>query len=200
MHDDIKVLIALISRLPGVGRRSAERVALHLLCDKETELRPFIAGLQRAAEALRACSICGNLDGGDPCAVCACESRRASGQVCVVERVSDLWAAERSGSFRGCYHVLGGTLSAMEGRTAEKLRVPELVRRVKDEQIKEVIVATGGTLEGHTTAHYIAQALAGTGVHVTRPAQGIPAGGELHYLDEGTIAAAMRSRRGIAQA
>ena len=191
---DIERLIQMLARLPGLGPRSARRVALHLLKRRDAALAPLIQALTEAAANVRTCATCGNLDTADPCGICA-DPKRASGAICVVEDVADLWAMERSGAFRGRYHVLGGALSALDGVGPEELRIPKLIERVAAGRVAEVILATNATVEGQTTAHYIAERLAGSGVTVSGLAQGIPVGGELDYLDDGTLSAALKARR-----
>jgi recombination protein RecR len=191
---EIERLIELLAKLPGLGPRSARRAALHLVKRKDTLLAPLAAALTEAAANMRACSRCGNLDGIDPCAICA-DARRDASVICVVEDVSDLWAMERSGVYRGLYHVLGGTLSALDGIGPEELSIGKLVARAGDGAVKEVILATNATVDGQTTAHYIADRLRDSGVSVTRLAHGLPVGGELDYLDEGTLNAALKARR-----
>ncbi len=193
---DIERLIQMLARLPGLGPRSARRVALHLLKRKDATLAPLVQALTEAAANVRTCGTCGNLDTSDPCGICADVKRDAS-LMCVVEDVADLWAMERAGAFRGRYHVLGGALSALDGVGPEELRIPKLVERVVAERIGEVILATNATVEGQTTAHYIAERLAGTGAKVSGLAQGIPVGGELDYLDDGTLSAALKARRAL---
>ncbi len=191
---EIEKLIQLLARLPGLGPRSARRAALHLVKRRESLLEPLARAMSEAAERIHACSVCGNLDTGDPCAICA-DSERDASAICVVEEVADLWAIERTGAYRGRYHVLGGTLSALDGVGPEDLRVPALVARAREPGVKEVILATNATVDGQTTAHYITERLAETGVMVSRLAYGLPVGGELDYLDDGTLTAAFRSRR-----
>ncbi|MFN3642701.1 MAG: recombination mediator RecR [Gemmobacter sp.] len=191
---EIEALIALMARLPGLGPRSARRAVLHLLSRRAQAMEPLAEALRRVAASARDCSICGAIDTTDPCAICA-DPGRATGAICVVEDVADLWAMERAGAFRGRYHVLGGTLSALDAVGPDDLRIPALVARIAAERVGEVILALGTTVDGQTTAHYIAEALAPTGVAVTSLAQGVPIGGELDYLDDGTIGAAMRARR-----
>jgi recombination protein RecR len=191
---DIERLIQMLARLPGLGPRSARRVALHLLKRKDAALAPLVQALTEAAANVRTCATCGNLDTSDPCGICA-DPKRDATTMCVVEDVADLWAMERAGAFRGRYHVLGGALSALDGVGPEELRIPRLVERVAAERIGEVILATNATVEGQTTAHYIAERLAGSGAKVSGLAQGIPVGGELDYLDDGTLSAALKSRR-----
>ncbi|MCC7017054.1 MAG: recombination protein RecR [Rhodospirillales bacterium] len=191
---DIERLIQMLARLPGLGPRSARRVALHLLKRKDATLAPLIQALTEAAANVRTCGACGNLDTADPCGICA-DAKRDGSVLCVVEDVADLWAMERAGAFRGRYHVLGGALSALDGVGPEELRIPKLIERVVAGKIAEVILATNATVEGQITAHYIAERLAGSGARVSGLAQGIPVGGELDYLDDGTLSAALKSRR-----
>jgi recombination protein RecR len=188
-------LIALLAKLPGLGPRSARRAALHLIKQRETLLRRLAVALTDAANQVRKCSTCGNLDAADPCWICAAE--RDDRQICVVEDVDDLWALERSGMFRGRYHVLGGTLSAIDGYGPQDLGIDRLLARVAADQVGEVILATSATVDGQTTAHYIADRLSATGVSVTRLAHGLPVGGELNYLDDGTLGAAFEARRPV---
>ena len=191
---EIEDLIGLMARLPGLGPRSARRAVLALLKKRAGLMAPLAQAMANVALNARDCPVCGNIATGDLCPICA-DPRRATGTLCVVEDLSDLWALERAGLFRGRYHVLGGTLSALDGVGPDELRVPQLVTRVTDEQVFEVILALNATVEGQTTAHYIADALAPTGVAVSTLAQGVPVGGELDYLDDGTIGAALRARR-----
>jgi len=183
-----------LSRLPGLGPRSARRMVLHLLKRREALMLPLIEAMTAAAHQVQSCHICGNLGGSDPCEIC-CDSGRDCGTVCVVEDVADLWALERSHAFRGLYHVLGGTLSALEGVRPADLRIDALLERVKANDIKEVILALNATVEGQATAHYVAERLESEGLTITRLAHGLPVGGELDYLDDGTLAAAMQARR-----
>ena len=191
---EIERLIALLAKLPGLGPRSARRSALALLKRRDQLLRPLAQAMAEAADKVRACGICGALDTSDPCAVCADRSRDES-LICVVEEVGSLWALERGGTFRGRYHVLGGLLSALDGRGPEALRVNELTERVGNGAVREVILALPATVDGQTTAHYLADRLSNTGVSVTSLARGVPVGGELDWLDDGTIAQALRARR-----
>ena len=191
---EIEDLIGLMARLPGLGPRSARRAVLALLKKRAGLMAPLAQAMANVALNARDCPVCGNIATGDLCPICA-DPRRTTGTLCVVEDLSDLWALERAGLFRGRYHVLGGTLSALDGVGPHELRVPQLVTRVTDEQVFEVILALNATVEGQTTAHYIADALAPTGVAVSTLAQGVPVGGELDYLDDGTIGAALRARR-----
>lgn len=191
---EIERLIALLAKLPGLGPRSARRAALHLIGKRDSLAQPLAKAMAEAADKIKACSICGNLDAQDPCALCA-DARRDGAVVCVVEAMADLWALERTASFKGRYHVLGGTLSALDGVGPEDLNIPSLIERVRGGGIKEVILALGATVDGQTTAHYIADRLAGAGVTVSELAHGVPVGGELDYLDDGTISAALKARR-----
>ena len=187
-------LIQILSRLPGLGPRSARRVALHLLKKRETTLLPLVAALEEAGRTIRACRICGNFCEDDICPICA-DPKRDPSQICVVEGVEDLWALERAGAFKGRYHVLGGTLSALDGVGPDQLAIGGLLGRLRDNGVKEVILALGATVDGQTTAHYIADRLSGLPVTVTRLGHGVPVGGELDYLDEGTLTAAFKARR-----
>jgi len=181
--------------LPGLGPRSARRAALNLLKKRDVLLEPLALAMRDAAAAIKTCEICGNLDTTSPCSICR-DPRRDSHVLCVVEDVADLWALERAGVFRGRYHVLGGALSALDGVTPERLNVASLIARAKA-GVDEVILAMNATVEGQTTAHYLLDALAATGVTVTRLAHGVPVGGELDYLDEGTLSAAFKARRSL---
>jgi len=187
-------LIQLLSKLPGLGPRSARRAALFLLKRRESLMEPLAAALVETAAKVRPCGRCGNLDTADPCALCR-DPRRDQGLICVVEDVADLWAIERSAAYNGLYHVLGGTLSALDGIGPEDLRIEPLVKRVGEIKAREVILALNATVEGQTTAHYVMDRLAATGVHVSRLAHGVPVGGELDYLDEGTLSAALAARK-----
>jgi recombination protein RecR len=186
-------LIQLLSRLPGLGPRSARRAALFLIKRRESLMEPLSLALAEAARAVKPCSLCGNLDTIDPCALCADPHRDAT-LICVVEDVADLWAMERAHIFKGRYHVLGGTLSALDGIGPGELRIDSLVARVADVPVREVILAMNATVEGQTTAHYIIDRLEGSAAQITRLAHGVPVGGELDYLDEGTLAAALSAR------
>ena len=190
---DLDRLVQLLAKLPGLGPRSARRAALHLLKRRESLMEPLAAALGDAAQRIRACSNCGNLDTAEPCAICR-DPKRDAGLVCVVEDVADLWAIERSSAYRGRYHVLGGTLSALDGVGPEDLHIDALVRSVTQGGAREVILAMNATVEGQTTAHYIMDRLAGSGAQVSRLAHGVPMGGELDYLDEGTLSAALAAR------
>jgi recombination protein RecR len=193
---EIEALTQALARLPGLGPRSARRAVLHLLKKRETALNPLLRALEMVNERLSTCSLCGNVDTTDPCAICA-DPRRDARALCVVEDVADLWALERSRLFPGRFHVLGGRLSALEGVRPEDLSVDRLVARIAAGGIDEVVLATNATLEGQTTAHYIAERLEGFPIRLTRLAHGLPVGGELDYLDEGTLAQALRARRPI---
>jgi recombination protein RecR len=190
---EIEKLVQLLAKLPGLGPRSARRAALVLLKKREALLEPLGQAMREAAAAICACESCGNLDTTSPCSVCR-DPRRDSHVLCIVEDVADLWALERAGVFRGRYHVLGGALSALDGITPEKLNVAPLAARVAN-GVEEVILAMNATVEGQTTAHYLMDILAGSKARVTRLAHGVPVGGELDYLDEGTLSAAFRARR-----
>jgi recombination protein RecR len=190
---EIERLIQLLAKLPGLGPRSARRAALVLLKKRDLLLEPLAAAMQAAAAATRTCETCGNLDTVSPCAICR-DARRDPAILCVVEDVADLWALERASVFRGRYHVLGGALSALDGVTPERLNVASLLERVKD-GVDEVILALNATVEGQTTAHYLMDMLGET--KVTRLAHGVPVGGELDYLDEGTLSAAFKARRAL---
>jgi recombination protein RecR len=187
-------LIQLLAKLPGLGPRSARRAALHLVKRKEALMLPLAEALAAAADKVHPCPVCGNLDTEDPCSICR-DPRREQSILCVVEEVADLWALERAAAFRGRYHVLGGTLSALDGVGPSDLNIEALIRRVAGGGLKEVILATNATVDGQTTAHYITDRLAATGVAVSRLAHGVPVGGELDYLDDGTLAAALKARR-----
>jgi len=191
----IEALIALMARLPGLGPRSARRAVLHLIARRGALMAPLAEAMAQVAGNARECLNCGNVSTRDICAICA-DERRATGEICVVEDVADLWAMERGGAFRGRYHVLGGTLSALDQIGPEELRIPRLEARLPAEQVREIILALGATVEGQTTAHYIADRLEGR-CQVTSLAQGVPIGGELDYLDDGTIQAALRARRSL---
>jgi recombination protein RecR len=191
---ELERLIQLLARLPGLGPRSARRAALALMKKRDQLLLPLAEAMREAAEKVVACSVCGNLDTVDPCAICA-DAERDAGTIVVVEDVGDLWALERAGAVKGRYHVLGGVLSALDGVGPEDLSVASLTRRVEAGGVREVILAMNATVEGQTTAHYVADRLAGLGATVTRLAHGVPVGGELDYLDDGTLVAALKSRR-----
>lgn len=193
---EISRLIDLLAKLPGLGPRSARRAALHLVKRREALMAPLARALGEAVELVTACSVCGNIDTGDPCALCN-DPRRDGSLICIVEDVADLWAVERTGAFRGHYHVLGGTLSALDGVGPEDLSIGRLVARAREPQVNEVILATSATVDGQTTAHYITDRLAECGVTISRLAHGVPVGGELDYLDDGTLTAALKARRPV---
>lgn len=195
-EQDIDRLVQLLAKLPGLGPRSARRAVLQLLKRRESLLQPLAAALADAGDRVRACTTCGNLDTIDPCAICA-DPRRDSSQLCIVEDVADLWALERTASFKGKYHVLGGTLSALDGVGPDDLNIPALIARAVENPGAEVILATSATVDGQTTAHYIADRLREHGIRVSGLAHGVPVGGELDFLDDGTIAAAIRDRRPV---
>ncbi len=188
-------LIRLLSGLPGLGNRSARRIALHLLSKRSTLMMPLAHALSDAAENVKSCSICGNLDMNDPCNICT-DDKRYKAQICVVAQVSDVWAIERTAAFKGRYHVLGGLLSALDGIGPEDLRIDKLIDRIHGGEVpvEEVILALSATVDGQSTAHYISDHLSPLGVKVTHLAHGVPVGGELDYLDDGTITTALRSR------
>ncbi len=190
---DIERLIEMMAKLPGLGPRSARRAVLHLIKKRALQMQPLAEQMAKVAATARECLNCGNIGTSDICAICESEAR-ATGELCVVEDVADLWAMERASVFKGRYHVLGGTLSALDSVGPEELRIPKLLDRVASEGITEVILALNATVDGQTTAHYIADRL-GPEVKVTSLAQGVPIGGELDYLDDGTIAAALKARR-----
>ena len=190
---ELQRLIDLLAKLPGLGPRSAKRAALHLLKKRDPLMRPLAFALADAADKVKTCAVCGNWDSIDPCAICADAARDAS-LICVVEDVADLWALERAGAHRGAYHVLGGLLSPLDGVGPDQLRIGGLVARARA-GAAEIVLALASTVDGQTTAHYVADRLAETAVKVTRLSQGVPVGGELDYLDEGTLAAAMKARR-----
>ena len=194
--DPIEHLIGLLSRLPGLGRRSARRAVLKMLMRPEQHMLPLAEALQKAAEAVVPCRICGNLDARDPCGICRDPDRERE-LICVMEGVADLWALERAHAHRGLYHVLGGTLSALGGTGPEDLSIQPLLARLAGGEVEEVILALPATVDGATTAHYLTDRLRPTGVQVTRLAQGVPIGGALDVLDEGTLAAALKARRSV---
>jgi recombination protein RecR len=193
---EIENLMKLMARLPGLGPRSARRAALHLLKNRESLMLPLAQAMERTAEAVEECPVCHNLDAVTPCAICRDSSRDAT-VLCVVEDIADLWAVERSGAFRGRYHVLGGTLSALDGIGPEDLAIPGLIRRVREGGIGEVIVALSATVDGQTTAHYVAELLKGSGADVTQLARGVPVGGQIDWLDDGTLATALKARKSV---
>lgn len=191
---DIETLIELMARLPGLGPRSARRAVLALLKKRGQLMAPLAQAMAGVALSARDCTVCGNIGTADLCPICA-DPARETGEICVVEDIADLWAMERGGVFKGRYHVLGGTLSALDAIGPDELGIPRLVARIAESQTREVILALNATVDGQTTAHYIADALAGSAAQITSLAQGVPIGGELDYLDDGTIGAALRARK-----
>ncbi len=191
---EIEALISLLAKVPGLGPRSARRAALQLLKKKDALMVPLVAALSEAAEKVRACSNCGALDTQDPCALC-CASDRDDGLICVVAEVGDVWAFERAGAFKGRYHVLGGVLSALDGVRPEDLRIAKLMERASAPGVREVILALAATVDGQTTAHYLAARLHSLNITISRLSHGVPVGGELDLLDDGTLFAALQSRR-----
>ena len=192
--DDIERLINYLSKLPGLGPRSARRAALSLLKRREALLVPLLKALESAAASIKPCMRCGNLDSQDPCAICA-NPERDGAIICVVEEVADLWALERTLSFKGRYHILGGLLSALDGVGPEDLNIATLLARAEEDDVTEIILAMSATVDGQTTAHYVTDRLHSLGVRITRLAHGVPVGGELDYLDDGTLSAALKARR-----
>jgi recombination protein RecR len=193
---EIEALIKQIARLPGLGPRSARRIALELIKRRTVLLDPLVQALTTAASSIRICTVCGNYDSQDPCAICN-DPRRDASLLCVVEDVADLWAMERAVVFRGRYHVCGGLLSPLSGVGPDDLKISRLLDRAARDEVKEVILALSATVDGQTTAHYIADRLQSTGVEVSGLAHGMPVGGELDYLDDGTISAALKARRPV---
>jgi recombination protein RecR len=191
---ELDTLIQLLAKLPGLGPRSARRAALHLIKRRESLLEPLAAAMAKAAETIRPCLICGNLDTVEPCSICR-DPERDPTTICVVEDLADLWALERTGAFPGRYHVLGGTLSALDGVGPDDLNIDRLIGRLRPGQ--ELILALNATVEGQATAHYLADRAADRGVKISRLAQGVPIGGELDYLDDGTLTAALKARRAL---
>ncbi|MCQ8183872.1 recombination mediator RecR [Parvularcula maris] len=189
-------LISLLSRLPGYGPRSATRAALHMLRKREQVMKPLAAALERVAETVKPCTVCGNWDAQDPCSICSDEGRDRS-VICVVQDVSDVWALERARAHNGLYHVLGGLISPLDGVGPEDLRMRELSARSSEPNVLEIIMALPATVDGQTTAHYASEMLEGRGVTITGMARGVPVGGELDVLDEGTLAAALKARRPV---
>ena len=187
-------LIKMLGGLPGLGNRSARRIALHLLNQRSSLMSPLAESLNRAAEEIKACSICGNLDVHDPCYICV-DTKRDTSKICVVAQVSDLWAIERTSAYKGVYHVLGGLLSALDGIGPDQLNIAKLIERNQTEKPKEIILALSATVDGQSTAHYITDQLADSDVEISHLAHGVPVGGELDYLDDGTITTALRSRK-----
>jgi recombination protein RecR len=193
---DLDRLIQLLARVPGLGPRSARRAALLMIRRREALMLPLAEALARVAETIRACAVCNNLDTEDPCAICR-DATRDPATLCIVAQVGDLWAIERSGAFRGRYHVLGGTLSALDGIGPDRLAIGALLRRLEAGGIAEAILALSATVDGQTTAHYLVDRIQPFGIKVTRLAHGVPVGGELDYLDDGTLMAALSARRGV---
>ena len=191
---EIEALIALLAKVPGLGPRSARRAALQLLKRKDVLMRPLAEALTLAAEKVKACSNCGSLDASDPCAICSAPDRDDS-IICVVAEVGDVWALERAGAFKGRYHVLGGVLSALDGVRPDDLRIAKLLERASEPGVREVILALAATVDGQTTAHYLTERLAHSNVVISRLSHGVPVGGELDLLDDGTLFAALQSRR-----
>lgn len=194
--NDIEHLMKLIARLPGLGPRSARRIALFLLKNRETLMRPLAQAMTRAASVIEECAECHNLDTINPCSICV-NRRRETSHICVVEDVSDLWAIEKTGFFKGYYHVLGGTLSALDGIGPEDLSIPHLLRRARTPHVKEVTIALNATIDGQTTAHYISDCLRNSGVITTQLAHGVPIGGQIDYMDDGTLSTALKSRKAV---
>lgn len=196
MHAEgpIQNLIRMLSGLPGLGNRSARRIALHLLAHRGGAMMPLARALEDAAQNVKSCDACGNLDMVSPCGICT-DAKRDDTKICVVAQVSDLWAIERTGSFKGRYYVLGGLLSALDGIGPADLRIDVLRDRVAGGAVQEVILALSATVDGQSTAHYISDQLAGQEVQITHLAHGVPVGGELDYLDDGTIITALKSRK-----
>jgi recombination protein RecR len=192
----IEQLIKRLARLPGLGPRSARRAALHLINNRDSQMLPLAEEMLAVSHAIRRCTECGNLDMNNLCGICQ-DSNRGNGRLCIVENVADLWAMERAAVFSGRYHVLGGVLSAIDGIGPDALRVDYLVERVRNDDIEEVILALSATVDGQATAHFIADRLAGHSAKITRLAHGVPVGGELDYLDDGTLAQAMKARQQI---
>jgi len=191
---NIENLIALMARLPGLGPRSARRAVLHLIKKRTALMSPLSDALLHVAQTARECVSCGNIGTSETCEICRAD-KRANGQICVVQDVADLWAMERAAVFKGRYHVLGGVLSALDNVGPEELRIPLLKRRVQDDGVREIILALSATIDGQTTAHFIADELEGLDLTITSLAQGVPIGGELDYLDDGTISAALSARK-----
>lgn len=193
---EIEQLIKLVARLPGMGPRSARRGVLHLLKNRESLMLPLAQGMQRAADRIAECPLCHNLDTVSPCSVCA-DMGRDNSILCVVEDISDLWAIEKTGAFKGYYHVLGATLSALDGIGPDDLSIPHLVQRVKNDGVREVIIALNTTIDGQTTAWYIADSLGACDIKITQLASGVPVGGQIDYLDDGTLMAALKARKAL---
>ena len=193
---ELNRMIYLLSKLPGLGPRSSIRMALQLFKQRDSLMRPLAKAISEAAEAVVDCDVCGNLDSANPCQICSDESRQIT-TICVVKEVGDVWALERSGVYKGYYHVLGGLLSALDGVSPEDLRCDDLIKRASNPDVSEVILAMDATIDGQTTAHYLCDALSGSNVKISRLARGMPVGGEIEYLDDGTIAQALNARASI---
>lgn len=193
VSEELDSLIFYLSKLPGVGKRSAKRIALHMIKNRSSIMFPIASAINKAANSIKICSVCKNIDSSNPCAICQNE-KRIKNTICVVEDVADLWAIERGNFYKGLYHVLGGTLSAIDGKGPEDLNIQELIDRVESAEIEEVILAMNFTAQGQTTAYYIIEYLKDKNVKLSKPAQGIPVGGELDYLDDGTLSTAITSR------
>ena len=193
---EVEKLINSIAKLPGLGKRSAQRIALHLLKHKDKSLHPLLSSMQDAIKKIVNCELCGNIDTVNPCSICN-DKRRDKNTLCIIEDISDLWAFERTGFYRGLYHVRGGGLSAIEGIGIEELNIDNLIKRVKKEKYKEIILALSATTEGQTTSHVIADKIEHFNIEITRLAQGLPVGGEVQYLDENTLNTAFQARRKI---
>jgi recombination protein RecR len=196
MQADLQNFIKLLAKLPGLGPRSGRRAALHLLKNPETALQPLLEAMTKIATTIQRCALCGNFDTTQPCSICRDRSRDLH-QLCIIEDVADLWALERTASFRGIYHVLGGTLSALNGIGPEGLRIPQLLDRLRENQVQEVIIALNATVEGQTTAYYLYDRLQPLGIKISALAHGVPVGGELDYLDDGTLSMALNARRAM---
>ncbi|MFK7838866.1 MAG: recombination mediator RecR [Bdellovibrionales bacterium] len=196
MHQDgpLNNLIKMLSGLPGLGNRSARRIALHLLTQRTSLMHPLAECIEKAANEIKTCEICNNLDTHSTCSICL-DTKRDTSKICVVSQVSDLWAIERTSAFRGVYHVLGGLLSALDGIGPDQLNIKQLVVRAETEKPKEIILALSATVDGQSTAHYITDQLGEKDIEITHLAHGVPVGGELDYLDDGTITTALRSRK-----
>lgn len=196
LGQDFEQIVKLLSKLPGVGSRSARRMMLHMLNNKEGVMLPLSDALAQAADSIESCEKCHTLDTGSPCSICRNTTRDQSA-LCVVENVADLWALERTGSYKGLYHVLGGTLSALDDIGPEDLHIPHLLERINAEGVSEIIIALNATIDGQTTAHYISEVIAPTGVKITRLARGVPMGSALDYLDDNTLITALNSRSAV---
>jgi len=194
--EEIDKLIRTIAKLPGLGQRSAQRIALHLIKNRKNSLNPLMEAMNNAKSKIINCSFCGNIDTISPCSICQ-DKKRDHNSICILEDISDLWTFERTGFYRGLYHVLGGSLSAIDGIGLEELNIESLIKRLQKNKIKEIILALSATVEGQTTSHVIAEKIDKFGIEITRLAQGVPIGGEVHYLDENTLNEAYRSRKKI---